>query len=117
MTTQTPGPGQTAYTDPDGWFTFNYPATWKPGDQPNALSGEDGFVESGYLPEMGYMGWAGDVCIWLANKEPLQKVTMSYFSKDSVRCLLNYPSWDQPDFRLEIIENPEAEFNPTFCLF
>ncbi len=117
MTTKTPGPGQTAYTDPEGWYTFNYPAAWKPGDHPNSLAGVDGFVESGYLPEMGYMGWAGDVCTWLANLKPGMKVTISYFEKDGDNCMLNYPSWDQPNYRMEIIENPEANPAQRFVYF
>jgi hypothetical protein len=81
------------------------------------LTGEAGFVESGYLPEMGYMDWAGDVCTWLANQEPDVKVTITFIDKDRDRCLLNYPSWDQPDYRVEIIENPEANPAQRFVYF
>jgi hypothetical protein len=64
-----PSPDQQVYTDPEGWYSVNFPVDWKPTDKPNSFSGEGGFFETGYLPEMGYVSKATTVCTWLANIE------------------------------------------------
>jgi hypothetical protein len=66
VTVRTPAAGEAAYVDPYGWYTFNYPKEWKPGDELNRLSGKDGFVESGYLPETMFLRNIWDACFWLA---------------------------------------------------
>ena len=57
------------YTDPEGRYTITFPADWKPTDKPNSFSGKDGFFETGYLPDMGYVTSNLTVLTWLANIE------------------------------------------------
>lgn len=63
-----PGPDEQVYIDPDGWYSLNFPASMKSFDKPNVFIGP-GSLETGYLPKLGYMPKAMDVCIWLANFE------------------------------------------------
>ncbi|CAG0989952.1 hypothetical protein ANAEL_02237 [Anaerolineales bacterium] len=62
-------PAQQIYTDPEGRYIITFPADWKPTDKPNSFSGEGGFFETGYLPDMGYVSSAMTVYAWLANVE------------------------------------------------
>lgn len=55
------------YLDPEGWFSVYIPADWKEGEIAGSFSGEDGFVEIGYLPELGFMRYNLSVSVWLAN--------------------------------------------------
>ena len=57
------------YTDPERRYAITFPADWKPTDKPNSFSGEDGFFETGYMPEMGYVTSDLTVLTWLANIE------------------------------------------------
>ena len=57
---------QQTYIDPAGWFSASLPIAWK-SSSTNVFSGEDGFFEVGYLPEMMYMQSSLSVCQWLAN--------------------------------------------------
>jgi hypothetical protein len=55
------------YIDPEGWFSVYIPADWEEGETPGTFSGGDGFVEIGYLPDLGFMSRRRHVLIWLAN--------------------------------------------------
>jgi hypothetical protein len=57
------------YTDPEGRYTITFPADWKTTDKPNSFSGKDGFFETGYMPDMGYVTSNLTVLTWLANIE------------------------------------------------
>ena len=62
-----PNPDQQVYIDPEGWYAVNFPADLKPTDKPNSFSLNGRFFETGYLPEMGYMPRAINICMWFAN--------------------------------------------------
>ncbi len=62
-----PKANEQVYIDPDGWYTLNFPADMTVTQKPNAFSGQSGSLETGYLPEMGYMSDRMNVCTQLAN--------------------------------------------------
>ena len=66
-------PGEQVYRDPAGLYAFNFPADWEPDrENPNIWRGEDGFVETAYLPEMAFISSPLDICHYWANiTEPL----------------------------------------------
>lgn len=62
-----PKANEQVYIDPDGWYTISFPADMTVAEKPNAFSGPDGALETGYLPEMGYLSNRMNVCTQLAN--------------------------------------------------
>lgn len=71
----TPKPDQQIYTDPDGWYSVNFPADLKSNpDYPyppffSRWDNSGDFFETGYLPKLGHMSHVMNVCVWLANFE------------------------------------------------
>ncbi|MEW6242349.1 MAG: hypothetical protein AB1564_16220, partial [Chloroflexota bacterium] len=109
-----PNPDQQVYIDPDGWYAVNIPADMQPTDTPNYFLREGGFFETGYLPEMGYMSSALNVCTWLANieSEPEENSISwySYYSpQPNLGCSVSTKEGDWDSIVYEIIENPAAD--------
>jgi hypothetical protein len=115
QTLPAPSPAEIVYRDPQGWYTISPPAGWSRSDEAGRFEGEDGFVETGYLPEMGYLGSTVDVCQWLANidfrdQKPAQVSIMA----NHHGCDLRFPSWAHPVRIIEVIQNPVADPNQRF---
>jgi hypothetical protein len=62
-----PIPGEQVYLDPAGQYAIKFPVEWKPGEEPNLFRGKDGYFETGYLPDMGFMSRGLNVCVRLAS--------------------------------------------------
>lgn len=105
-------PHQQVYIDPDGWFSINIPAEWKPKGV-NLFSGEDGFFETRYLPEMMFMQHATDVCQWLANIVTKSMYFISLNDKPS-GCKLTTLQGITPAAVEAIIENPQEDYAYRF---
>jgi hypothetical protein len=113
-----PNPDQQVYIDPDGWYAVNFPADMKPTDKPNSFRNGDNHLETGYLPDMGYMQNTIDVCTWLANLElkPEQSTVGEgwSFGEDWTSCIAS----TKMDFgyliNYTIHENPAADIEHRF---
>ncbi len=109
-----PNPGQQVYIDPEGWYLIYFPDDMKPKDKPNLFSGKNGFFETGYLPELGYMSRAINVCAWLANVEskPEESAVEWHLSDrdlSSSRCSVLTEEYGSYSTKYEIFENPSAD--------
>lgn len=108
------------YHDPEGWFSIYVSADWEEGESPGSFSGEDGFVEIGYLPDMMYMSNAFDVCTWLANIDTKATYSVYFISKHyklyphTRSCQLTSLPGVYPTSILEVIENPSADLPERF---
>ena len=111
-------PNQQVYVDPEGWYSIYFPADMKPTDKPNSFLGPDGFFETGYLPELGYMSRAIMVCAWLANVElKPEESTIEWYLSDrdpsSSRCsVLTKENGLSTEYK--IFENPAADSEHRF---
>ncbi|MBI5965160.1 MAG: hypothetical protein HY863_16905 [Chloroflexi bacterium] len=109
----TPNPDQQVYTDPEGWYSVYFPADMKPTEKPNLFSRSDGFFETGYLPEMGYMSRAINVCAWLANVESKpEESSIGWYPVDIQsypRCSVLTKTNEGHAIKYEIFENPAAD--------
>lgn len=110
--TPEPTPEWPLYVDPHGGFTLRIPPNWKADDEPGSFSGPDGYLRSGYLPEMGYLQGAISVCMRLANS-PQGPTRKAGFSQKSSCFLKPYPEMNTDPVRW-IFENgtdqPEKRF-------
>ena len=106
-------PGDQVYVDPAGWYAVNFPAEWKTTSNPNSFAGENGFFETGYLPDMMFMRNALDVCQWLANIDPNSAYSISLGSQPAGCSLITLPEVTPPAVR-EIIRNPRADTPQRF---
>lgn len=115
---RTPNPDQQVYTDPDGWYSVNFPADMEPTDKPNVFSRPGAIFETGYLPEMGYVSWAQIVCAWLGNIEfkPEESIIDWYYSGNDFdfpprpRCSVSTtPDDEHETTKYDIFLNPGAD--------
>jgi hypothetical protein len=105
-------PDNQLYLDPAGWYSLEFPADWQLTEK-NAFAGTNGFFESGYLPNMGYMRNALQVCQWLANVDTKGIYSVAWVDMQT-SCMLN-PINPQSDAAiLEVIENPDAPLSQRF---
>lgn len=97
------------YIDPEGWFSLYIPVDWEGGETPGSFSGEDGFVEIGYLTELGFMSRKRHVLIWLANiaEAPEQSLIWFEHKVDTV-------TEDGSIISQTVFENPEAGYEHRF---
>jgi hypothetical protein len=97
------------YIDPEGWFSVYIPADWESGETPGAFYGEDGFVEIGYLPELGFISRRRHALIWLANiaEPPEQSLIWFEHKVDTV-------TEDGSVISQTVFENPEAGYEHRF---
>lgn len=106
------------YIDPEGWYAVNIPAEWQAEDSPNFFVGEDGFFQTGYLPEMMHMRSALDVCQWLANIDTKDTYSVSWLrthgSTIGSGCQLNSIPGVTPAAVLEVIQSPSADYPHRF---
>ena len=112
----TPAPDQQVYTDPQGWYSIFFPVDMKLTDKPNAFARVGNFLETGYLPEMGYMSNIMNVCAWVANVdlEPEQSTVdwSAMFSprfQTEPRCSVFSQVNEAESLKYEIFENPGAD--------
>ena len=111
----TPKPEQQVYTDPEGWYSVNFPANFEPTDKENRFSKGYSFSETGYLPEMGYISRTNNVCAWLANiveEEPENFIVAWSFSSASC-AILTKPDISR-QIKYEIFENSSADLAHRF---
>lgn len=107
-------PNEQVYIDPEGWYSIYFPADMKSKDKPNSFSGPDGFFETGYLPELGYMSRAINVCAWLANvvSKP-EESTIEWYLSDrdpsSSRCSVLTKENGSQSIEYKIFENSVAD--------
>ena len=108
-------PGEKTYYDPEGWYSINYPADWLPGSDPGVFTGEDGFVETGYLPELGYMRHGLDACQWLANID-YREYGSRQVSLTSVggECRVSFRAGDEPQRSWRSSRNSSAALSHRF---
>lgn len=112
----TPKPDQQVYTDPEGWYSVNFPANLGPTDKENRFSKESSFFETGYLPDMGYMSSAQNVCAWLANvtEEEPENFVVNFMSSGHVECSISTKPDVSRQVIYEIFENPKADIAHRF---
>ena len=105
----TPGPYEQVYTDPEGWYLVNFPDVMEHGDKPNVFWSYGHTLETGYLPELGYVSRAMLVCAWLANTEldPAKTTMMGDFLSTS--CSVSSKPYDDYSIDYFIYENPGAD--------
>lgn len=116
-----PNADQQIYHDPDGWFSLNLPAAWKT-QSANAFSGENGFFEARYLPEMMFMQQPVNVCQWLANIDSKATYSVALNFDNPVGpwsglpdpCTLTTLPGISPATVQLIIENPQADYEHRF---
>ena len=110
-------PDQQVYIDPEGWYSVNFPANMKPTNKENRFFKEDSFFETGYLPEMGMMSRARNVCAWLANitedgAEGFRVLWLPPY--DPVKCSVLTPSDALNHVNYDVFENPSADLDHRF---
>lgn len=106
----TPKPNQQVYTDPEGWYSVNFPADMKPSGKPNSFwSGQGDTFETGYLPEMGYVSRATFVCAWLANVEFKPEKSSTSGASQYTNCSASTTSDFGENVHYSIYENPGAD--------
>ncbi len=102
--------------DPAGQFTVDIPFDWKLDEATGAYRGANGFFHTAYLPEMGYMQNAGQVCMRLANSPqgPTQMIRLEEYggcslvplaqpNQEPMRWIFEYPT-NQMERRFFYIE-------------
>jgi hypothetical protein len=107
-------PGERLYLDPGGWYAVPIPAGWQQADGSGPYLGPDGFFETGYLPEMGFVPRVLDVCQWLANITTKDRYSVSWLGTHKPSCQLISLPGVEPATVLEVIENPSADFAQRF---
>lgn len=100
-----PVAGEQVYIDPAGQYAIKYPVEWKQTDKPNVFSGNEGYFETGYLPEMGFVSRGLNVCIWLANTNVEQEQKSVGLGDNYTACSVE----SEISGSLEIYENPWAD--------
>jgi len=63
----TPRPEERSYVDPEGWFSVIFPGDYEPTEQGNKFTKDSGYLEFGFLSELGHVTRINTVCAWLAN--------------------------------------------------
>jgi hypothetical protein len=79
----------------------------KPTDKPNSFAYQGSLFETGYLPEMGYMSNAINVCTWLANLE--LKPEQSTVGVDRTSCSISTETNSRESINYTIHENPGVD--------
>lgn len=102
------------YTDPEGWFSLDFPAQWiKESDW--LYMGSDGFIEIGYLPEYAFSPYALTVCESLANINTKNLYTVSWMGTSGMGgCQLLSRPGISPATTWVVVENPSADFMHRF---
>jgi hypothetical protein len=101
------------YINPDGWYSVSIPVDWQAENTPNSFGGEDGFFQTGFLPEMMFMRSPLDVCQWLANIDTKDTYYVSWISTRRGCRLTSIPEVT-PAAVLEVIENTSADYPQRF---
>lgn len=103
------------YIDPLGQYAVKFSADWKPTDKPNSFAGYEGFFETGYLPNWGFISRGINVCVWLANMDPNpeQKAVWLGDSYISRTCTVMSTSTEFGAAQ-EIYENHEADYEHRY---
>lgn len=105
-----PIPGEQVYIDPAGQYAIKFPVEWKSVEKPNLFSGQDGYFETGYLPDMGFMSRGINVCVRLANMNTEQERRSvglgSRFNVCTVQSSITAA--------MEIYENPWADYEHRY---
>jgi len=104
-------PDEQVYIDPNGWYSVAFPAKWKKSES-SSYVGSDGFFETGYLPDLGFVPDKLTVCEWLANIQTKNLYTISL--TETYRCRLFSRPGIFPAIAWEIIENPFADLTHRF---
>jgi len=106
----TPKPEQQVYTDPEGWYSVNFPGDLEPTDKENRFSKGYSYFETGYLPEMGTMSNIRNVCSWLVNIVEEEPENFIYdWTGTSANCAFQTNPDVFQQFKYEIYENPGAD--------
>jgi hypothetical protein len=108
-------PGERIYIDPQGWYSFHYPVDWQPAEHPSLYRGEDGFFETGYLPEMMFMRNNLNVCQWLVNISTKDTYSILLIELNQVyACQLTSLPGVTPAVSLVILQNRSADLPHQF---
>jgi hypothetical protein len=107
-------PDEQIYMDPEGWYSVSIPAEWQETDYATSFIGDDGFFETGYLPELMFMSQPLGVCQWLANIETKDQYSVFFIGTQKNSCQLTSHPDIIPATVLEVIENPSAELPHRF---
>jgi len=106
----TPASDEQVYLDPEGWYSVNIPADWQNRGNPNIFSGENGFFETGYLPEMMFIDYYLVICQWMANISTKNTYSVSWLGNFRESCQLVTLPEVTPAAVVEVIINPSADF-------
>ena len=107
-------PTSQLFDAPGGWFTLQLPATWTFDPQSSSYTGTDGYFKMAYLPEVGYMRWATQVCDRLAYTSMKGWRTSIYGIKGTGACVLFEKSNNDPGTRRVVIKIPKAPPDQRF---
>ncbi|NMB67514.1 MAG: hypothetical protein GYA20_01985 [Chloroflexi bacterium] len=99
------------YIDPEGWYSVAFPASWRKSELMSYV-GSDGFFETGYLSELGFVPNELTVCEWLANIPTKNLYTVSWAGKHGCQLLSRLDI--SPATTWEVIENPSADFSHRY---
>jgi hypothetical protein len=108
QTHYTAKPSSQLFEAPGGWFTLELPAAWKSDQQNSSFSGQSGFFKMAYLPEMGYMRWATQVCERLAYTTLKGWRVRLYEVKGTGSCILFGKIPQDPGISRVIVKIPDA---------
>jgi hypothetical protein len=97
------------YADPAGQFRLHLPAGWAPAAEPGSFLAGSGLLQTGYLPEMAYMGSVHRVCERLANtpQGPARLVLLHPLLQTDACLLVPLPEMSTDQARL-VIANPNG---------
>lgn len=102
-----PNANQQVYRDPDGWYAVNFPKDMNPTEKTNVFASAQGdSMETGYLPEAGYMTKSTQVCTWLANIVLKQTQNTIWVLPD---CAVTSQAADGSKTRYTVYQNTEAD--------
>lgn len=115
----TPKPDQQVYIDPEGWYAVNFPVDMKSKeDTPGFFYNSYNQLETGYLPAMGTMSYARNVCAWIANvvEEEPEKFIIQGRAYSPIDCSVSTQLEENASYiRYEIFENPSADPDHRFA--
>ena len=109
-------PEQQTYYDPVGWYAINFPSDLKFDTETNRYRKGNRFFETGYLPEMGTMSTAVNVCAWLVNsmEDNPQDYSINWMPNGEESCSISTKSNNSRQVRTLIYENLDADSTQRF---
>lgn len=106
-------PNEQIFVDPEGWFSFSFPSTWKKTSDLSYV-GSDGYFDIGYLPEYSFYPNAVTVCEWLANINTKNLYTVSWLVTVEMGGCKLIPRSGLSETTWAIVENSSDDISRRF---